>query len=296
MAIGVPSSWIDVLSGYFGQAAARMREDLFHPQGKTVYTQSWNASWSAQKLQQHIKMLEQLDQIAAREIGRGMSRAISTGVRQANAQLAAAGVLARKNAMMGSFGLTDTRQIELLAKDAAIHLQAATRSMRKVSETILRATQQYKLGEPEIRKVVAGGLLDGMPEHGRIQLKSAFDRVALHEVVDQKTGEVHKVDGLIEVNGRHYDTRYYSRMVYDTTASEAHVKATHQRFEEQGVDLVRIIGNRTKYFCTEYLGRIYSLSGKSTKYPALSSLPRNGPPFHPNCSKSTIAFIEDVND
>src|SRR5207248_2252057 len=30
----------------------------------------------------------------------------------------------------------------------------------------------------------------------------------------------------------------------------------------------------------------------SDKYPAYASLPGGGPPFHPNCSKSTAPFIE----
>jgi hypothetical protein len=39
---------------------------------------------------------------------------------------------------------------------------------------------------------------------------------------------------------------------------------------------------------------VFSLSGKSDKYPAYAELPGGGPPFHPNCSKSTRPFIEDL--
>jgi hypothetical protein len=60
------------------------------------------------------------------------------------------------------------------------------------------------------------------------------------------------------------------------------------------LDLVSIIGRVSKNFCTAYLGLVFSIGGKSDKYPALTELPSDGPPFHPNCSKSTRPFIPEL--
>jgi hypothetical protein len=54
------------------------------------------------------------------------------------------------------------------------------------------------------------------------------------------------------------------------------------------------VGLVSTHFCTAFLGQVFSLSGKSDKYPAYSELPGGGPPFHPNCSKSTRPFVEEL--
>jgi hypothetical protein len=63
-----------------------------------------------------------------------------------------------------------------------------------------------------------------------------------------------------------------------------------------GLDLVRIVGRISDNFCTAWLGQVFSLSGRHPTYPALAALPGGGPPFHPNCSKSSAPFIEDLAD
>jgi len=93
-----------------------------------------------------------------------------------------------------------------------------------------------------------------------------------------------------------YKTGYYAQVVATTKVREATVKARHARLAGDGIDLVFVTGRISKNFCTAYLDKVFSISGRSKKYPPLSSLPNNGPPFHPNCSKSTQPYIADLAD
>lgn len=113
--------------------------------------------------------------------------------------------------------------------------------------------------------------------------------------------ELKKVHGdtvtIIDKNGDpiNYKVGDYAHMVATTKTREATCKARHERLKEQGIDLVTIVGKQSKYPCSQLLGKVFSLSGDHQKYPALSSL-GGGPPFHPNCSKSTAPFVEDLAD
>jgi hypothetical protein len=57
---------------------------------------------------------------------------------------------------------------------------------------------------------------------------------------------------------------------------------------------VTIVGRITPWFCTAYVGKVFSLSGNDPDFPPLDSVPGGGPPFHPNCSKSTAPFIREL--
>jgi hypothetical protein len=128
-------------------------------------------------------------------------------------------------------------------------------------------------------------------------------------VISGKTGEpIRRLrDRLREIHGeritildrngdeRHFGAGYYAKMVIHTRTREASVIARHERLAEQGIDLVTIVGRVSNNFCTAYIDRVFSLSGKHPDYPPLASLV-DGPPFHPNCSKSTAPFIEALED
>ena len=93
-----------------------------------------------------------------------------------------------------------------------------------------------------------------------------------------------------------FDVGKYAKMVATTQTQQASVMARHQRLHELGVDLVMVIGSNSENFCTEFVGKVFSISGNHPKYPPLADLPWGGPPFHPNCSKTTRPFIEDLAD
>lgn len=285
------NSEADLLARYYSDAAERMRQIILHPPGKTSDSQAWRQAWAAQKITQIKDLLQQVDALAAKQIGAGLSKAVAKGISMANNQMKSAGVRfdatskGNNNGFDASFAIIDSQQIRLIARNTAQDLFGASKSMGDTAGRVLRQIKEFNLGEAEINRVIAGGLIDGMPRQAIQTLKKSLERVndgKMVEVVD-KNGEV-----------MHFDSGTYARMVYVTKTSEAHVKSSHLRLQQEDIDLVQIIGNQTIYFCSEYLGQVYSLSGSSKVYPALSSLPGGGPPFHPNCSKSTIAFIEEL--
>jgi hypothetical protein len=144
---------------------------------------------------------------------------------------------------------------------------------------VLRATAQVGLSEVQIDRVLAGGVIEGKPTDTIRRLREDLERIH---------GET------VEINGRDYQVRDYASLVVRTKTRQASEVARHERLEELDIDLVSIIGRISAHFCSAFLGEVFSISGKSSQYAALSELPGGGPPFHPNCSKSTRPYIASM--
>ena len=88
---------------------------------------------------------------------------------------------------------------------------------------------------------------------------------------------------LIYRNGANWTIPNYSKMIARTNTMKAYTEATINRAIEYGVDLVQVSSHpHDPDICSQYDGRIYSLSGTSDKYPLLPAKT----PFHPNCKHS----------
>jgi hypothetical protein len=146
----------------------------------------------------------------------------------------------------------------------------------------LRTIAEQGLGREKLNRILAGGVIEGAPV----------------ETIRTLRDELSKIHGetvpIVDKNGDtiNYAAKDYAEMVARTQTRQATTIARHERLESNGVDLVSIVGRVSTNFCTAFLGQVFSLSGKSDKYPALSSLPGGAgpyppPPFHPHCSKST---------
>lgn len=102
-------------------------------------------------------------------------------------------------------------------------------------------------------------------------------------------------DEFIEINGRMYRMRKYAELVARTTMREAQTAATESLCHQYDNDLVVISSHGCDCdICEPYEGNVYSLSGRSMKYPLLEKKP----PFHPNCKHSmhpTTARAEELN-
>jgi hypothetical protein len=288
-----PSAW---LIRQYTDAAARLRDMILHPTGKTAAAQEFRRGRAAQQLQQIDKIVTQLKGSAARFVAVDLAAFYMTGLKSAITQARDAGIRPRSEVrgqksevraaspsadlFAGSFSLIDRRSIEVLSRDTYNDLSKSIDSMKRNAETVLRHTQQLNLPERDINRILAGGIIEGKPAQAIRQLRDELIRVN---------------DGrMVEVNGRHYDAAKYAKTVVVTKTREAVETARSERLQELGIDLVMVIGRESDNFCSEFLGQVFSLSGKSTKYPALESMPGKGPPFHPNCSKSTRAFVEEL--
>lgn len=274
---GVPRDVSAQLASYFSEAAKRLKPIVLNPPGRTQASQDYRAAFAAQKISQIDRILADLKVRGSGWVGKQIPAAFTAGIRLAHKQAVEAGVRPRGDLVAGKFTLVDQRTVQQFAVDTIADLHKAADSMGDVAKSTLRRTQQLGLSEAEINQVLAVGVIEGRPR----------DTIRALRV------ELEKVHGeTVEINGRNYDTRYYAELVARTKTRQATVNARHERLQALDLDLVMIVGRISNNFCTAFLGQVFSLSGNHPKYPALSSI--DGPPFHPNCSKSTRPFVEEL--
>ena len=98
---------------------------------------------------------------------------------------------------------------------------------------------------------------------------------------------------LIDRGGKRWSIPNYSRMLARTHTIASYNDGTINRAVDWGVDLVQVSQHpHTPDICSQYEGRIYSISGRSEEYPPLTVRP----PFHPNCRHSLLPrpYAEDI--
>jgi len=285
---GIPDGEVEALAEIYRKAAARLRGIILEPPGKTAYTQSWQVAWASQRLAQVEGTFADLRRRAVnwvsdkRDGSSGpVRKAMQMGIEKANQQAKDAKVDVSGSPFGGSFGLVDDGTVRVFARAIARDLYKAADGMKGTAKSVLTRTKQEKLSESEIHKILAGGIISGKPTQTIRELREALKVVHGEEVtIPTENGPMH------------FEAGYYARLVASTQMREASEHARHERLGQVGIDLVRVIGRVSKNFCTAYLGMVFSISGKDGRYPPLKSLPRHGPPFHPNCSKSTAPFME----
>lgn len=97
-------------------------------------------------------------------------------------------------------------------------------------------------------------------------------------------------------NGNKVAFDSYAKMVARSSMLESANVGMFSRAEALGNDLVKCTEyGSTCPICSKYEGRVYSISGKSTKYPPLygTALKRGYSLIHPNCRHEFIPFKED---
>ena len=107
--------------------------------------------------------------------------------------------------------------------------------------------------------------------------------------------------GIINITdkaGRTINLESYASMVARTTTREATNKGSIYATQEAGSDLVKIPSHFSSCpICIPYEGRVYSISGKDKRYPPLSEPFSDGyATIHPNCTHSTVPYIEKFDD
>jgi len=211
------------------------------------------------------------------------------GLRQGLKQLSDLGLRDTGRAATGTFSGVDERAVQLIAGEIAAASVTAIDNLGQQSQRFLRAISSKEISDPAVSRAIAQGLVTGDPRIAQREVRELFRETG-------NTDSYRKLGNrLIEVGSATMSVRAYSNMLVRTRTREATVQARHNRLREADVDLVIIEGRVSKYFCTAYLGLICSIDGKSSKWPALSSLPGGGPPFHPNCSKGTRPYVQGLS-
>lgn len=281
---GVPAKESRILASWYQEASRKLQRIVLHPPGRTQASREYRAAWASQQVGRIDAILRELKGRASGWIGRRMPQAYRDGLALADRQATEAGVRVPGSGLAGGFAVIDERTITILARDAYADLEKAADSMGDRSRRLLRTTAQEGLSEADINRILAGGAIEGRPLDTIRNLREELRRV------HGDTVEITTRNG----GTMNFEVGYYAEMVARTRTREATVLARHERLEELGLDLVAIVGRVSNNFCTAFLGQVFSLSGKSAKYPAYSRLPGGGPPFHPHCTKSTRPFVEEL--
>lgn len=139
-----------------------------------------------------------------------------------------------------------------------------------------------------------------------IGLSSAVDKFATGYTIKQQQEKLKKE--LLDKNitcikdklGRNISIKSYASMVARSVVAETQNTCIKNLAKEYNHDLVKMSHHATScHICSPYEGKIYSISGKNNKYPALNTVPgfKNGyNNIHPNCRHRLSIIVEKYND
>lgn len=262
-------------------AMTKMRGIVEKPSGSTPASKTFRRARAAQLVQQIDRIRGETVQGASAVISGELLPLYRKGLADGFKQARAAGVRGPAGMVAGSFSALDREPLLVIVRSTVEDVSRAVASAGERAKSVLRQTAAIGLSNRDINTVIASGVIAGTPLAAAREIREQLR--AIHgdtlPVID-KNGDV--------IN---FAVGDYAKMLVRTRTREAVVKGSHRRYSSMGVDLVKIVGRVSNSFCTAYLYKVYSLSGKHPTYPALSELP-DGPPFHPNCSKSTAPYIE----
>lgn len=103
------------------------------------------------------------------------------------------------------------------------------------------------------------------------------------------------VYGFRDKLGREWKIENYARMVARTTSAEAQTIGTINACREYDCDLVKITEHAGPCDrCSAIAGQVFSISGQSDRYPALTG--GNRPPIHPNCRHRLTPYVAELHE
>ncbi|TGK36171.1 phage capsid protein [Leptospira gomenensis] len=178
----------------------------------------------------------------------------------------------------------DENVVNAIYEDSLSYLEAAASGGKKKIESVFKATKQKVIAEAKINRQLAEGILtDNNWKTAKDNLEKTFRRKLKRDGIS---------DGnYLEINGRNYNVSSYSEMLTRTRLREAQTAGVQKYAEHTGNDLVQVSDHDTlTEICKKFEGHIYSISGKSKKYPKLEKWT----PFHRNCLHVIVIFFDVV--
>lgn len=286
---GTPETVVTVLSRLYDQVGDDLRRMILKPTGGTQSGRDFRMARAQQLISQIERMKRNLDQASGQWVGEKLPKAYDAGQELGSRQaLVADPLLAPKVAeISGSFSVIDERALLVLARETLIDLNRASGLMADRATRLIRATAQRNLSEVQINTIISRGIIEGDPRAAIADLRNELILVNNGQMVPVPT----KNGDVINMTADHY-----SKLIVRTKTRAATTIARHERLQLAGLDLVAVIGPEVDDFCEAFLGQVFSLSGTSSVYPSIRSLPGlyPSPPFHPNCRHTTRPFIEHL--
>ncbi len=174
---------------------------------------------------------------------------------------------------------THLHAIDEYIEDTMKNLVSANQSIKINVNYYLHLTRQASSGLVQIQafgiaddEAINDIIMDAI-EQGKAR---GYASTRIHEYL-----RLQLLDGkFISKSGRNYNLRDYSKMVARTRLRQAQTDAVKNTARQYDNDLVQWSSHASPCpFCAPLEGRIFSISGTSTKYPLLTE----EPPLHPNC-------------
>ena len=170
--------------------------------------------------------------------------------------------------------------INVLMADMQDVMYSATENLRRGFQATLRRTQLEATMDKQITKMIAKAQITGAT---RKELSKGIAKELIEKYGDKP----------LLINGKYYNVQKYAELVARTKTRAAVTQGSINRYIEAEQDLVMITRHGSKCdICRYYEGRVFSISGTSDRYPALSQVEGGGPPFHPNCLHNVAPFVE----
>ena len=153
-----------------------------------------------------------------------------------------------------------------------------------------------------VNNLVGRQIADTLREIG---LDKASTKFATGQTIKQMQKEVREklltenILGIIDKRGRIIPYTTYAELLSRSIVAETQNTCVLNVAEEHNKDLVKMTHHNTScHVCQKYEGKIYSLSGKDSKYPYLKSIPgfsRGYNNIHPRCRHRISIYIERFN-
>jgi hypothetical protein len=179
----------------------------------------------------------------------------------------------------GSLGPANEALLATIADEILIDAEYAAGAARRTMQRHFRLTQQRLVEEAAINQslLVSEARMENMNQRAK-RLARVFQRAADNEE-------------FIVAGRRRYSMETYARLVGSTRMAEAASEASLNYAKAVGTDLVQVSDHgRTDPACDAHAGKIYSISGRSKRFPAL----RERPPYHPHCRHVLTPFVEEL--
>ncbi|MGH0601151.1 phage minor capsid protein [Bacillus mycoides] len=163
------------------------------------------------------------------------------------------------------------------------YVNQALSTLNLVNTTMLKHSQQMYL---DVLNTTVGKMLAG----------TITQQQAVRQAIAEWSNK--GIPGFIDKSGRKWSAEAYVNMVCRSTSNNVANEMQDERMKDYGVDLVETsshMGARPK--CAPYQGRIFSMSGKSKKYPAWSTTSYGDPAgiLGVNCRHIKYPYIEGMS-
>ena len=176
-----------------------------------------------------------------------------------------------------------SKTVKALIADAVQNVKIDIDNAKKNTVQIIRRTQQKVITEARVNKALA----EGLSKKGNVQSTASY----LFKELGGK-------GAVIRINGRNYKAWPYAKLVVRAKTRAANSYGVVHTAAKGKWDLIKISDHDTTTpICQKYEGKIFSISGRSRRFPKIIEYP----PFHPQCLHilsiyipTTQAEIEDL--